>query len=50
MDNETCLKVVTELKRLIENPSYREYIMRNDVNSLLIFIDPNEYSEDVVSF
>jgi len=48
MDNETCLKVVTELKRLIENPSYREYIMRNDVNSLLIFIDPKEYSEDVV--
>jgi len=48
MDNASCLTLVTELKRLIENPSYRDYIMRNDVNSLLIFIDPKEYSEVVV--
>jgi len=33
---------------LAENPSHRDYILRNDVNSILIFVDPDEHIPEVV--
>lgn len=49
MDKNTSLSIVKELRRLAENPSHRDYILRNDVNSILIFVDPDEHSSDVVT-
>lgn len=48
MDNNTSLSIVKELRRLAENPSHRDYILRNDVNSILIFVDPDEHNPEVV--
>jgi len=48
MDSSTSLSIVKELRRLAENPSHRDYILRNDVNSILIFVDPDEHSSEVV--
>ena len=45
----TSLSIVKELRRLAQNPSHREHILRNDVNSILIFVDPDEYPLEVVS-
>ena len=51
MDNTTTsLSIVKELHRLAQNPSHRDYLLRNDVNSILIFVDPDEYPVEVVSF
>ena len=45
----SSLSIVKELHRLAQNPSHREYLLRNDVNSILIFVDPDEHSQEVVS-
>jgi len=45
----TSLSIVKELRRLAQNPLHREYLLRNDVNSILIFVDPDEYTLEVVS-
>lgn len=44
----TSLSIVKELRRLAQNPSHREYLLRNDINSILIFVDPDEYPVEVV--
>ena len=44
----TSLSIVKELHRLAQNPSNRECVLRNDVNSILIFVDPDEYPLEVV--
>jgi len=49
MDKNTSLSIVRELRRLAENPSHRDYILRNDVNSILIFVDPEDHSCEVVT-
>lgn len=46
----SSLTIVKELRRLAQNPSHREYLLRNDVNSILIFVDPDEHPQEVVSF
>ncbi|XP_002125262.1 armadillo repeat-containing protein 1 [Ciona intestinalis] len=45
----TSLSIVKELRRLAQNPAHREYLLRNDVNSILIFVDPDEHPVEVVS-
>lgn len=44
----TSLSIVKELRRLASIPSNRQYMLRNDVNSLLIFTDPDEQPPVVV--
>uniref|UniRef100_H2YS27 Armadillo repeat-containing protein 1 n=1 Tax=Ciona savignyi TaxID=51511 RepID=H2YS27_CIOSA len=44
----TSLSIVKELRRLAQNPAHREYLLRNDVNSILIFVDPDEHPVEVV--
>jgi len=48
MTSTTSLSIVKELRRLAQNPSHREYLLRNDVNSILIFVDPDEHPVEVV--
>ncbi|XP_076806988.1 armadillo repeat-containing protein 1-like isoform X2 [Clavelina lepadiformis] len=45
----TSLSIVKELRRLAQNPAHREYLLRNDVNSILIFVDPDEHPVEVVT-
>lgn len=44
----TSLSIVKELKRLASIQSNRQYMLRNDVNSLLIFIDPDDQHPTVI--
>lgn len=44
----TSLSIVRELRRLASIESNRDYMLRNDVNSLLIFADPSEQPSSVV--
>ena len=48
MSSTTSLSIVKELRRLAQNPSHRDYLLRNDINSILIFVDPDEHSDEVV--
>jgi len=48
-NSTTSLSIVKELHRLAQNPAHREYLLRNDVNSILIFVDPDEHPVEVVS-
>lgn len=50
MTTASSLTIVKELRRLAQNTSHREYLLRNDVNSILIFVDPDEHPQEVVSF
>nr|CAB3222975.1 armadillo repeat-containing protein 1 [Phallusia mammillata] len=49
MSSTTSLSIVKELRRLAQNPAHREYLLRNDVNSILIFVDPDEHTPEVVT-
>lgn len=44
----TSLSIVKELKRLASIQTNRQYMLRNDVNSLLIFVDPDEQHPTVI--
>ena len=48
-DDCTSLSIVKELHRLAQNPAHREHLLRNDVNSVLIFVDPDEHPVEIVS-
>ena len=48
-NSATPLSIVKELRRLAQNPCHREYLLCNDVNSILIFVDPDDQSVEVVS-
>lgn len=43
------LSIVKELRRLASIQTNRPYMLRNDVNSLLVFTDPDEQPHEVVS-
>jgi len=43
------LSIAKELRRLAETPAHRDYLLRNDVNSILIFVDPDEHHVEVVT-
>ncbi|XP_077974627.1 armadillo repeat-containing protein 1-like [Styela clava] len=44
----TSLSIVKELRRLASVHTNRQYMLRNDVNSLLIFTDPDEQPSVVI--